>query len=318
MNSDNRHISASRRAMFLSLGVGFAMLAGKVAAWRITGSAAILSDAAESVVHVVAVAFATFSLRLSYRPANSRFLYGYERISFFSAGFEGAMIILAAVFIVVEAVERWIAGRGPENLGEGIALVVAASLVNLALGVYLVRTGRRAGSLILEANGKHVLTDSWTSFGVVVGLLLVIWTGWKPFDPLVAIVVALNILISGWRLVWGSVRGLLDYADPDVKRQITDELDKICSELGVRYHELRFRSTGTRVLIEVHLLFPYRIALGHAHSLATEVERRLTASLPFAAEVMSHLESVEDHDVVHGVENSSPSDFSASQRKATD
>jgi cation diffusion facilitator family transporter len=302
MNADHQKFADSRRAMRLSLVVGFAMLAGKITAWRITGSAAILSDAAESVVHVVAVAFAAFSLRLSYRPANHHFSYGYERISFFSAGFEGAMIILAAGFIIVEAVDRWLSGRGPENLGIGTLLVSIASVINLALGIYLVRTGRRAGSLILEANGKHVLTDSWTSFGVVFGLLLVIWTGWKPFDPLLAILVALNILLSGGRLMWRSIRGLMDYADPSVRDQISRELDRITTDLGVQYHELRLRSTGARILVELHLLFPYRMALGHAHALATEIERRLTTSLPFTMQMISHLESLEDHDLVHNGE----------------
>ncbi|MCP5117091.1 MAG: cation diffusion facilitator family transporter [bacterium] len=160
--------------MRLSLAIGILMLISKTAAFWLTGSAAILSDAAESVVHVVAVAFAVFSLWLSTKPADSRFPFGYERITFFSAGFEGALIILAAVTIIYEAIRKWLAGLTLENIGLGAGLILAASLVNAGLGWYLVRVGRRNNSLILEANGKHVLTDSWTSFGVVGGLLLVI------------------------------------------------------------------------------------------------------------------------------------------------
>jgi cation diffusion facilitator family transporter len=173
-----------RVAMCLSLAIGVLMLAGKVAAYLLTGSAAILSDAAESVIHVVAVAFAAFSLRVSARPADRKFPFGYERIAFFSAGFEGALIILAAVGIIIVSIQKWIAGIPLERLGEGSLLIVGAAALNAALGLYLVRVGKQNQSLILEANGKHVLTDSLTSFGVLVGLALVHVTGWKPFDPL--------------------------------------------------------------------------------------------------------------------------------------
>ncbi|MBI3894415.1 MAG: cation diffusion facilitator family transporter, partial [Acidobacteria bacterium] len=183
-------IHETRLAMGLSLVVGLFMLVGKWIAYAITGSAAIFSDAAESVVHVVAVGFAAYSLWLSSKPANSRFPYGYERISYFSAGFEGALIILAAAVIIYQAIQRWLAGLILMNLGLGTMVVLAAALVNAGLGAYLVIKGRKNNSLILEANGKHVLTDSWTSFGVVGGLCLVLLTGWKPFDPLFAIAVA--------------------------------------------------------------------------------------------------------------------------------
>lgn len=292
-------MTAAQRAMRASVVVGVLMLAGKMLAWWLTGSAAIFSDAAESVVHVVAIAFAAASLRLSYRPADERHHYGYERISFFSAGFEGAMIILAAVIIVIEASERWMSGLMPARLGLGTAIIAGASIANLVLGLYLVRIGRREQSLIVEANGKHVLTDSWTSFGVVGGLLLVMWTGWKPFDPLLAIIVALNILWSGGALVWKSITGLLDFADPETDRRVRTALDQLCAELGIEYHELRHRSTGSRLLIEVHLLFGYNVPVGRAHELATELERRLAAALDTPAEITTHLEAREDHDRIH-------------------
>ena len=231
-------------AMRLSLAFGVLMLAGKTTAYFMTGSSAILADAAESVVHVVAVAFAAYSLRLSAKPAAPDFLYGYEKISFFSAGFEGGMIVLAAVAIIVTAIRDWIEGLHLENLGSGTLLILGAGVLNAGLGWYLIRTGRRARSLILEANGKHVLTDSFTSFGVIVGLLLVLATRWQPFDPLVGIAVALNILWSGGHLIWRSVQGLLDYSDPKVGHEMREKLDAICKELGVNYHGVRFRTTG--------------------------------------------------------------------------
>jgi len=293
----------TRFAMRLSLAFGVLMLLGKTAAYYITGSAAILSDAAESVIHVVAVAFAAFSLRLSTRPADHRFLYGYERVTFFSAGSEGAMIAFAAIFIIYAAVEKWIRGLQIQNLGLGTLFVLAASIINAALGWYLVRTGHRTNSLILEANGKHVLTDSWTSFGVVGSLCLVLLTGWKPLDPLVAIGVALNILWSGGHLVWRSVQGLMDYADPATGRGLREKLDALCAEIGVQYHGVKFRTTGYRLMVEVHLLFPYGLAVGEAHRRATQLEERLPEVLSMPAEVITHLESLEDHGEAHREEH---------------
>ncbi len=296
---DQREIQDAWFAMRLSLIFGLVMLVGKLAAYFITGSSAILADAAESVVHVVAVAFAAFSLRLSTKPAASRFLYGYEKISFVSAGFEGAMIVLAAIAIIVTAVQKWMAGLQLSHLGPGTLILLAAGALNAGLGWYLLKTGRRVNSLILEANGKHVLTDSWTSFGVVGGLCLVLLTGWKPFDPILAIVVALNILWSGGHLIWRSAVGLLDYSDPEAGHQIQQKLQAICEDLQVKYHGVRFRTTGYRQLIEVHLLFPRDTPVGDAHRVATAVEERLAAALDMPAEVITHLESEEDHEQVH-------------------
>jgi cation diffusion facilitator family transporter len=293
----------ARFAMRISLTVGVLMLAGKMTAYLLTGSAAIFSDAAESVVHVVAVAFAVFSLWLSIRPAVPQFQYGYERIAFFSAGFEGAMIVLAAGSIVVTAIQKWRHGLVLDNLGHGMVLIVVAGILNAALGWYLLRIGRRNHSLILEADGKHVLTDSWTSFGVVAGLLLVMMTGWKPFDPLVAFAIAANILWSGGRLIWHSLKGLLDYSDPKVGHQIRSRLDAICEDLGLQYHGVRFRTTGYRQIIEVHLLFPHTMELGEAHRLATLVEERVSLDLEIPSEVTTHLESLDDHSEVHRVQH---------------
>jgi len=298
-----RELHAARFAMRLSLAVGLLMLLGKTAAYYVTGSAAILSDFAESVVHVIAVAFAAFSLRLSTKPAAPTFLYGYERITFFSAGFEGAMIVVAAIFILVEAVRKWLAGLPLEHLGSGTLLLLGAGLLNAWLGWYLLQVGKRSHSLILEADGKHVLTDSLTSFGVVAGLVLVMLTGWKPFDPLVAIAVAANILWSGGRLAWRSAVGLLDYSDPQTGKQLRERLDAICNELGLQYHGVRYRATGYRQIIEVHLLFPHATAVGEAHRLATVLEERLPVELGKPAEVITHLESLEDHENVHSTEH---------------
>jgi cation diffusion facilitator family transporter len=296
---DPQEMRDAQFAMRLSLIFGIAMLVGKSTAYFMTHSVAIFSDAAESVIHVIAVGFASFSLRLSLRPASHHFLYGYERITFFSAGFEGALIVVAAIAILFESIHEWISGLQLQHLGSGVVLILIAGILNGGLGYYLIRTGRRTNSLILEADGKHVLTDSWTSFGVVGGLALVLMTHWKPFDPLVAIVVAINILWSGGRLVWQSAVGLLDYSDPRTGRRIRERLDAICSELNIQYHGVRFRTTGYRQIIEVHLLFPRLTSVSEAHRMATVLEERLPLDLGFPAEVITHLECVEDHADVH-------------------
>lgn len=277
------------------------MLLSKCGAWYLTGSSAIFSDALESVIHLVAVAFATFSLWLSVRPATARFQYGYERITFFSAGFEGALITAAAVAIIVTAVYKWMHGLELEDLGTGTLIVLGAGLVNGVLGWYLIHTGKKNESLILVANGKHVLTDCWTSLGVIVGLVLVMVTGWKPFDPICAIVMAVNILWAGGHLMWQSARGLLDYADPEVEQKLRGLLDKSTAGEGIEYHELRFRETGGRVLMEVHLLFSSACPLGDAHQVATRVEDRLTAEFGRPLEVTTHLEASESHEEHHRV-----------------
>ena len=296
---DQREVRDAYFAMRLSLAFGVLMLLGKTTAYFLTHSTAIFSDAAESVIHVIAVGFASFSLRLSLKPASGHFLYGYERISFFSAGFEGALIIVAAIAILVESIREWIYGLQLQHLGYGVEMILVAGILNGGLGYYLIRTGKRTNSLILEADGKHVLTDSLTSFGVVAGLGLVMLTHFKPFDPLIAIAVAINILWSGGRLVWRSAIGLLDYSDPEADKQIRAHLDAICAELNIQYHGVRFRTTGYRQIIEVHLLFPDLTSVSKAHALATLLEERLPAELGLPAEVITHLESLGDHEQVH-------------------
>lgn len=288
-----------KRAMRLSLVIGVLMLAGKWYAYVLTNSAAILSDAAESVVHVVAVAFAAFSLWLAFRPADSRHRYGHDKVSFFSAGVEGLLIVLAAVVILYEAIRRWIEGLELRNLGVGAAWVAAAAIVNLALGLYLVSQGKRHRSRILVANGKHVLTDSWTSLGVIVGVLLVLWTGWLPFDPILAILVAINILWSGGKLVRESVGGLMDESDPEVHDAVVEVLRRETAARGLEWHELRHRNSGIGMWIDFHLLFPATTSIERAHRQATEIEAAIHAAVPGPVHVTTHLEPAESHEEAH-------------------
>ncbi len=289
--------------MTLSLVIGLMMFVIKVGASLLTGSAAILSDAAESVVHVAAVSFAAYSLHLSYRPADESHLYGHAKISFFSAGFEGAMIILAACYIIYVSIQKWVGGLHLENLGFGTGLTAAAAAINGCLGAYLVWIGRRKHSLILVANGKHVLTDFWTSLAVIVGLALVILTGWLPFDPICGILMACNILVSGGGLIRSAFAGLMDAADPSTHRQLTAILDRETAKRGITYHLLRHRHVGDAHLVEVHLVFPAEAMLYVAHRTATEIEHTIESALFPRAEVITHLESASDHDELHPSES---------------
>src|SRR5271157_206122 len=290
---------APQLAMRVSLGVGFFMLATKVFAYWMTGSAAILSDAVESVVHVVAVSFAAYSLWLSSKPADPTHLYGHDKIAFFSAGFEGAMIVLAAVYIVYESIHRLITGSKLENLGAGALLVLAAGLINGALGSYLLWVGKKYGSLILEADGRHALTDCLTSLGVLVGLGLTMLTGWLRLDPIVAMLVALNILWMGSKLIRQSIGGLMDEVDPLTQAQTRRLLTEMTSQAGVEFHGLRQRNAGNTNWVEFHLLFPKDTSLESAHSLATKIEERIQQDSTMRTEVISHLETLEDHQKVH-------------------
>lgn len=301
------NISASSRsdrkalvfAMNLSLVVGLLMFVIKMGAYLLTGSSAILSDAAESVVHVAAVIFASYSLRLSFRPADRDHHYGHSKISFFSVGFEGAMIILAAVYIIYESIHKWLAGLELSNLGAGSILTAAAVVINGGLGAYLVWLGRRRNSLILEANGKHVLTDCWTSLAVLAALILVLATGWLPFDPILGILMACNILWSGAGLVRSAFSGLMDEADPEAHSALVAILDRETQARGLGYHDLRHRNTGDAHSVEFHLLFPEGESLKHAHLVATEIEKLIEAALQPRAFVTTHLECASDHEAAH-------------------
>lgn len=300
----NHHLNEAERrqatfAMNLSFVVGLVLLGLKVTAYWITNSPAIFSDAAESVIHVVAVGFAVYSLRLSYRPPDRRFPFGYEKISFFSAGVEGGLICLAALAIIAVAAERLLTQAPSENLNTGMLLVLTASLMTGGLGWYLIRLGKRQRSLVLEANGRHVATDSLTSFGVVAGLLLVRMTGWQPLDPLVAIAVAVHILHSGITMLRASLGGLMDWVDPQTDEEVRQVLDRVAGEMGIQYHALRMRNMGRGANVELHLLLPYSTPLGDAHHVATTLEERLSAALPYPIHASIHMEAMEDHAEIH-------------------
>jgi cation diffusion facilitator family transporter len=287
------------RAMRLSLAVGFLMLMLKVGAYVLTGSAAILGDAAESVVHVAAVMFASYSLGLRHKPADADHPYGHSKIAFFSAGIEGALIVVAALFIIFESMRRWVLHLPPSHLDQGLALTALTVVINAALGLYLIRTGKRAGSLILESNGKHVLTDVWTSLGALIGLGLVALTGWHGWDPLCGLVMAANIIWTGYGLMRQSVGGLMDTADPQLNAGLDAALRRETEKHGLKFHALRHRDAGEMHYVEVHLLFPDDIMLRDAHRIATEIEHAVQSSVNSPVLITTHLECQGDHDELH-------------------
>jgi len=296
MNTDK---SAQMFAIRLSFAFGILMLAIKWYAYHLTGSTAILSDASESIIHIIGVGFAVFSLWYSFQPADEEHTYGHHKISYFSAGFEGALIILAAIFIIYISVKRLIFGIEISNLDKGTYFTFGASVINLILGGYLVWKGKKSKSIILIANGKHVLTDSWTSFGVVAGLLLTWLTGWLPFDPIVAIAAALNILWAGGKLVRQSIGGLMDEGNKDTADAIKNILDHQTNSRGLEYHQLRYRESGNVLWLEFHLLFPKGTLLEDAHNTATELEITIKKNLNAQTNIITHLEPLELHDEIH-------------------
>lgn len=299
-----RDYAAQRRAMTWSLVIGVGMFVGKGVAWLLTGSAAILSDAAESVVHVAAVVFAAWSLWLAQRPPDREHQYGHDKINYFSAGFEGAMIGIAALYIIYESIRKLVVGPELENIGWGAILVTGATLLNGALAFYLIRTGRRERSIILVANGKHVLTDSVTSLGVLVALGLVAVTGIKHLDPIIAILIALHILRSGASLLRESFDGLMDRRDPGVESDVRAVLDAWQATGAGAYHELRNRVSGDVVWVDVHLLFAGSVGLERAHADATRLETEIQEKLrPRQLVITTHLEPLGSHDRVHPPED---------------
>lgn len=281
------------RYALLSIVTSVVVIALKVIAWRVSGSVGLLSDAAESVVNVVAAVGAFVALRVAARPADTDHNFGHTKAEYFSAVFEGAMIVVAAAFIIVAALERLRNPRELESVGLGLAVSVFATVINGIVGVILIRAGRRHRSMTLEADGKHLMTDVATTGGVVVGVILVAVTGWLPLDSLIAIAVAVNILVVGGSLVWRSGVGLMDAALPAADRARIDEvLDRYRAE-GIDFHDIRSRAAGHERFLQMHMLVPGDWSVQRAHDVTEQVEDDLRASLAHL-NVTTHVEPVDD------------------------
>ena len=289
-----------KRLMNYSLAAAAMLLGAKVTAAALTGSSAIYSDAAESVVHFLAVCFAVWALRLAHKPADETHHFGHDKVAFLSAGFEGAMISAAALLIFYQAIRQMIYGVVIENLGIGVAITAAAAAINLLLGLSLVAAGKRNASPLLRANGMHVLTDVWSSVAVLVALGLYYVTDWVWWDPIAAMLAAVNILRVGYKLMRESLAGLLDESDPAEETRIRELLDREVSSRGLSYHNFRHRHSGRTHWVEFHLVFDDDLSVGSAHEKATEIEASVAALLHPDGRVISHLEPRSaEHDEEH-------------------
>ena len=281
------------RYAWLSIATAVATIALKSGAYLITGSVGMLSDAAESVVNLVAAFVALIALHIAARPPDEDHHFGHNKAEYFSAAVEGVMILVAAVFIIWAAVRRFLVPQPIENVGIGLVVSVVASVLNGVVAFVLIRAGRRHRSITLTADGRHLLTDVWTSAGVVVGVLLVAVTGWLRLDPAVAFLVGLNIVWTGGKLLRASVDGLMDKAaSARSQARIIAVLDSMSGE-QVRFHAVRTREAGHLLFVAMHVLVPGGWTVQRGHDLLEDVETRLRAEFEHI-EIDTHLEPIED------------------------
>jgi cation diffusion facilitator family transporter len=279
---------ARLRAVVISLAVSVVLLAAKYQAYRLTGSTAILSDALESIVNVVAAVFGLGGIVFAGRPADRNHPYGHGKIEFFSAAFEGGLIAFAAVLIVYEVILSLLRGPDVHALDVGVAIVLGAGLVNLLLGWYLIRAGRKYESLTLVADGRHVLADFYTSAGIVIGLLLVRFTGIVWLDPVLAAVVALNLLWTGFRLVRQAAGGLLDEEDTALLDRLLEVLQPHLSQGVIRVHHLRAIRAGRFHHVDAHLVVPEFWSVERSHETAEDLAERLIKEVGVEGEMTLH------------------------------
>ncbi len=269
-----------KRLLIASLVLAFFTIALKTWAWKLTGSVGLLSDAMESLVNLAGAAFALAMVTIAARPADADHPYGHFKAEYFSSGFEGLLIFIAAGAILWAAGQRLFDLQPLTAVGWGLALSVASSILNGVLAWLMLRAARAHRSIALEADGRHLLTDVWTSVGVVVGVGLAALTGWLWLDPVVAICVALNVLFEGGRLVWRSTQGLMDEAvEPEVQQQIEQTLAQF-TDPAMRFDHLTTRRSGQRRFVDLHLHMPAKWTLGRAATARARVEQALIAAVP--------------------------------------
>jgi len=282
------------RFAWLSIAAALVTMALKALAYWITGSVGLLSDALESLVNLAGAVVALAMLSVAARPADEDHAYGHGKAEYFSAGAEGAMIVIAALSIAVTAVDRLLHPRPLEKVGIGLAVSVVASLVNLAVALVLRRAARAHRSATLDASSHHLLTDVWTSAGVLVGVGAVALTGWLVLDPVVALAVAANIVFTGGRIMRDSVAGLMDAAlPPDEIALLRNLLDRFVAAEGIEHHALRTRQSGARRFVSVHVLVPPEWSVQQGHDLLERIEADIRRALP-PITVDTHLEPLGD------------------------
>lgn len=278
---------------WLSIAAAILTIALKSGAWWMTGSVGLLSDALESGVNLVAAIVALISLRAASMPADANHQFGHTKAEYFSAAIEGGMIFVAAAAILYTSVERFLNPQPLENVGVGLLISLVASVINGAVAWVLLRKGREHRSLTLVADGKHLLTDVWTSAGVVVGVLLVWLTGWERLDPVVAFAVGINIILTGWHLLQQSTDGLMDVSWPKEDNEKLAALVAARTSDVVSVHGLRTREAGRRRYVEMHVLVPGAWSVKRGHDKAEEIEAAIHNAFEHVS-VSTHLEPRED------------------------
>jgi cation diffusion facilitator family transporter len=280
------------RYAWISTAAALVTIALKTLAWHVTGSVGLLSDALESLINLAAALLALSMLRLAAAPPDEAHPYGRYKAEYFASGIEGALIVFAAVSIAIAAVPRLGAPQPISAPVLGIALSVVASAINLGVGKLLISAGKRLHSIALEADGHHLMSDVWTSAGVVVGVALVALTGWQLLDPLIALAVAVHIVWTGFMLMRRSFSGLLDAAIPEAERA---DIEKIFAEYrrryGIEFHALLTRQAGAQRFVSFHMLLPDTWTVADAHRLSEEIEERIRSLVPNAI-TLTHMEPI--------------------------
>jgi len=293
MKSNLTDRSSLTRFAWLSIGAAILTIALKTIAYLLTGSVGLLSDALESLVNLVGASMALAMLTIAARPADEDHVYGHSKAEYFSSGVEGALILIAAVSIIVSAVPRLIDPKPLEQVGLGLGVSVVASLINLVAARILLKAGNRHNSITLEADAHHLMTDVWTSVGVLAGVGMVVLTGWERLDPIVAFIVAGNIIWTGVRIVRQSALGLMDTALPSQEQDVLKGVLEKYTQDGVQYHAIRTRQSGSRQFVSFHVLVPGEWSVQRGHDLLEAIEAEIRQALP-SVTVFTHLEPLND------------------------
>jgi cation diffusion facilitator family transporter len=281
------------RYAWLSIGAAVITIGLKLAAYLFTGSVGLLSDAIESLVNLIGAVVALTMLTIAAQPPDEEHAYGHSKAEYFSSGVEGTLIVIAAISIVLAAGQRLVSPQPIEDVGLGLTISLVASLINLVVARILLRTGRQHSSIALEADGRHLMTDVWTSVGVVLGVAAVAITGWLRLDAIIALFVAANIIREGWRLLKRTVAGLMDAALPvDEQNVVRSVLEKYEQE-GIQFHAMRTRQAGARRFVSIHVLVPDTWTVQRGHQLLERLETDVRQALPNVT-VFTHLEPLGD------------------------
>lgn len=284
---------SARSYAILSIGAALLTIALKFGAYLVTNSVGLFSDAAESVVNLIAALVALWALMLAAQPPDAEHMFGHSKAEYFSSGVEGALILVAAASIAVEAWQHFTNPQPLEQLGLGLVLSLIATVVNGGVAWILLKAGRRLRSVALRADAHHLLTDVWTSVGVVLGIVLVRLTGWLVLDPAIALLVAVNIVWAGIRLLHETGNGLLDTALPANEQQIITNVLAPYKNQDIHFHAMRSRVAGSRRFVSFHVLVPGAWSVQHGHELCEEIELAIAQALP-GTNVITHLEPLED------------------------